>query len=113
MGVQIQYMDKSVRTVRKVLLCSCSLFPSVFFHSHPYDPYSTMDVEAPLRYVNFLTEKDAKFKKATNKRKRVGNRIRIGEKIPRQANTFSRAASSSAVSKRAEEMAEESLEGMF
>lgn len=43
-----------------------------------------MDVEQPLQVVDFITEKDLKKTKPTKKRKRVGNRLRIGEKHPKR-----------------------------
>ena len=72
-----------------------------------------MDVDSPLPVVDFLTEKDAKFKKPTNKRKRVGNRIRIGEKIAKIPRTNVSRKEVVEQLERAEKMAEESLEGMF
>ena len=54
-----------------------------------------MDVETPLGYVDFTTEKDLQRQrsKSLKKRKRVGNRRPIGEKIakPSRAHTTPRA----------------------
>jgi len=44
-----------------------------------------MDVEKPLKYVDFFTEKDARKSKVLRKRKRVGNRRPIGEKIAKSS----------------------------
>lgn len=43
-----------------------------------------MDVERPLDYVDFTTEKDFSKSKSHKKRKRVGNRIPIGEKAAKR-----------------------------
>jgi hypothetical protein len=74
---------------------------------------SGMDADSPLQTVSFLTEKDAKFKKATNKRKKVGNRIRIGEKIAKRPRTPTTNPKHVKVPSRADLMAEESLDGAF
>lgn len=46
-----------------------------------------MDVEQPLQVVDFITEKDLKKTKPTKKRKRVGNRLKIGEKHSKRSAT--------------------------
>lgn len=71
-----------------------------------------MEVDTSSRYVNFITEKDLKKSKVHKKRKRVGNRIPIGEKVAKKSAAHRTPNSRPQRPKRVEPEPEESSEGM-
>lgn len=70
-----------------------------------------MDVEEPLGVVDFTTEKDSTKSKKNKKRKRVGNRLPIGEKIAKDSDGHDAPHSKRSASHSAEDNSADELEG--